>query len=88
MLEARQGGAVVHWELCGKLGYDRGEKYYNHEPQPVFESTNNKLLSDFKTPSDNKVEHNKPGIVVLDTVEHKCLIERKCLILLAHLTSE
>ena len=38
---------VIHWDLCGKLGYDREEKYYNHEPQPVYESTNNKLLWDF-----------------------------------------
>ena len=30
---------VAHLELCGKLGFDRDEKYYNHEPQPVYEST-------------------------------------------------
>ena len=32
---------VIYWDPCGKLGYDREEKYYNHEPQPVYESTNN-----------------------------------------------
>ena len=79
---------VIHCDLCGKLGYDRGEKCYNHEPQPVFESTNNKLLWYFKTQTDNKIEHNKPGIVVLDTIKHKCLTEFKCLMLLAHLTYE
>ena len=79
---------VIHWDLCGKLGYDRGEKCYNHEPQPVFESTNNKLLWYFKTQTDNKIEHNKPGIVILDTIKHKCLTECKCLMLLAHLTYE
>ena len=35
---------VIHWELCGKLGYDRDVKCYNHEPLSVYESTNNKLL--------------------------------------------
>ena len=30
---------VIHWGLCEKLGYDRDEKYYNHEPQPVYESS-------------------------------------------------
>ena len=30
---------VIHWDLCGKLGYDRDEKYYNHEPRPVYESS-------------------------------------------------
>ena len=53
---------VIHWALYGKLGYDRKEKYYNHESQPVCESTNNKLLWDFKIQTDNKIEHNKPGI--------------------------
>ena len=28
---------VIHWGLCEKLGYDRDEKYYNHEPRPVYE---------------------------------------------------
>ena len=65
---------VIHWDLCGKLGYDREEKFYNHEPQPVYESTNNKLLWDFKIQTDNKIEHNKPDIVVLDKMERKCLI--------------
>ena len=34
----------------------------------------NKLLWDFKIQTDNKVEHNKPDIVVLDKIERKCLI--------------
>jgi len=34
--------------------------YNNHDPQPVYESTNNKLLWDFKIQIDNKIEHNKP----------------------------
>ena len=68
VLEARQGGAGVHWDLCEKLGFDRDEKYYNHEPQPVYKSTNNKLLWDFKIQTDNKIEYNKPEIVVLDKI--------------------
>ena len=43
----------------------------NHDPQPVYESTNNKLLWDFKIQTDNKIEHNKP---VLNEMEQKCLI--------------
>ena len=30
---------VIHWGPRGKLGYDRDEKYYNYEPQPVYESS-------------------------------------------------
>ena len=38
------------------------------------ESTNNKLLWDFKRQTDNKIEHNKPDIVVWNKIERKCLI--------------
>ena len=54
--------------------YDRDEKYYNHQSQPVHESTKNKLLWDFKIQTVNKIEHNKPDIVVLDKIEQKRLI--------------
>ena len=54
--------------------YDRDEKYYNHQPQPVYESTYNKLLLDFTVQTVNKIEHNKPDIVVLDKIEQKSLI--------------
>ena len=43
----------------------------SHDPQPVYESTNNKLPWDFKIQIDNKIEHNKP---VLNETEQKCLI--------------
>ena len=38
------------------------------------ESINNKLLWDFKIQTDNKIEYNKPDIVILDKIERKCLI--------------
>ena len=43
----------------------------SHDPQPVYQSTNNKLLWDFKIQTDNKIEHHKP---VLNEIEQKCLI--------------
>ena len=65
---------MIHSDLCGKLGYDKDGTYYNHGPQPVYESTHNKLLWDFKIPTANEIEHNKPEIVVLDKTEWKCQI--------------
>ena len=65
---------AIHWDPCRKLGYDRLEKYYNHQPQPVYESINNKLLWDFIIQTDNNIEHNKPDIAVLDKIEWKCPI--------------
>ena len=58
-----------------KVGLWKGWKIiYNDEPQQVCESTNNKLLWDFKIQTDNKIEHNKPDIVILDKIERKFLI--------------
>ena len=65
---------VIHWYLCEKLGYDRDEKYYNYGPQPVYEPSNNKLLWDFKIQTENKIEHNKSDIEVLDEIKRMCLI--------------
>ena len=42
--------------------------FYNREPQPVCESTDNKLVWDFKIQTDKKIEHNKPEIVLLDKI--------------------
>ena len=70
---------VIHWNLCGKLGNERDENYCNHEPKPVYESTNNKLLWDFKIQTDNKIEHDKPGIEVLDKMERQMSDYRCCL---------
>ena len=69
MLRHDKAAQLIHWDLCGRLGYNRDKEYYNREPQPVFESTNNKVLCmwDFKIQTDNKIEHNKPDITVLDT---------------------
>ena len=62
----------------------RDEKYYNHEPKPVYECTKNKLLWDLiKIQTDNKIEHNNPDIMVLDKNASDWL-----LMLFVHLTLE
>ena len=38
------------------------------------DENNKKLLWDFKIQTVNKIEHNKPDIVVLDEIEQKSLI--------------
>ena len=62
---------VLYWELWGAAisWADGDDKYYKHEQQPVYESTNNKLLRDLKIQTDNKIEHNNTNIVVLDKIK-------------------
>ena len=65
---------IIHWRLCEKLGFYRGEKWYNHLPEPVLESENSKILWDFKIQTDLPIEANKPDIVFLDKIIRKCYI--------------
>ena len=65
-------GGTTRWRRWFTV--TRDEKYYNHEPQPVYECTKNKLLRDLKIQTDNKIEHNKADIMVLDKKERKWLI--------------
>ena len=55
----------------------------SHDPQPVYESTNNKLLWDFKIQTDNKIEHHKPVLNEIEQSRGAWL-----LILLVHFTPE
>ncbi len=65
---------VIHWRLCERLGFERGEKWYNHVPEPVLESEESKILWDFKIQTDTPIEANKPDIVVFEKTTRKCLI--------------
>ena len=48
---------IVHWELCGKHGLERSEKWYSHEPpQGVSENDEVKLLWDFMIQCDHNYD--------------------------------
>ena len=70
---------VIHWKLCGKWGFERGDKWYTHVPEKVLESEHCKLLWDFLIQTDKKLEHNRPDITVIDKQAKKCqLIDPSC----------
>ena len=56
----------VHWELCGKAGLERAEKWYEQKPEGVIENEDFKILWDFMIQCDQMVEHRKPDIVIID----------------------
>ena len=75
MLEAQQSGAGDSLGSMWKAGLWQGWKILQpRATTSVWIQYMNKLLWDFKIQTDNKVEHNKPDIVVLDKIERKCLI--------------
>ena len=66
--------AGIHWKLCEQFRFERRTQWYDHKPQPVLESEAVKLLQDFKSPTDHRIDHNKPDIVVLDKQSRSCII--------------
>ena len=48
----------LHWILCKNFNLPRTEKWYEHTPQPVTESTEVTILQDFTINTDRKIEAN------------------------------
>ena len=65
---------IIHWNLCGRWGFERNGRWYDHTPEPVLESEKVKILWDFKIQTDHKLEHNRPDIVVMNKVNKVCHI--------------
>ena len=47
---------AIHWDLSGKCGFNRNDKWYNPVPESVLENENYKLLWDFSIRADRHIE--------------------------------
>ena len=56
---------MVRWKLCKKAGIPCEESWYKHIPEKVIEIDEVKLLWNFPIQTDNKLDHNRPSIVVV-----------------------
>ena len=65
---------MVHWRLCKSYGLERGDVWYKHEPKPVIENEQTKVLWDLSIQRDHPIEANRPDIVVLEKTSRKCLL--------------
>ena len=69
-----QVARMIHWKLCEKWGFERGEMWYTYNVEKVLESDLCKILWDFSIQTDKKMNHNRPDITVTDKVNKTCLI--------------
>ena len=65
---------IVHWELCGKYGIERGVNWYSHEPQGVSENGEVKVLWNLMIQCDHMIECRRPDIVVVDKIRRQCMV--------------
>ena len=56
---------VVHWDLLGKCGFSRGDKWLEHVPETVLENHDYKLLWDYNIQTDHKISARRPDLVVI-----------------------
>ena len=63
---------AIHWDLSGKYGFDRNDKWYNHVPESVLENENYKLLWDFSIRTDHHIEARRPDLVLADKSKKSC----------------
>ena len=63
---------AIHWDLSGKCGCHRNDKWYNYVPESVLENDNYKLLWDFSIRTAHNIEARRPDIVLVDKSKKSC----------------
>ena len=56
----------IHWHICKKHGIECGENWWSHQPEPVVENDEVKILWDFNIYTDRKIHARRPDIVVIE----------------------
>ena len=69
-------GLRVYWELCGKYGIQRSDRWYEEVPDEVRISADGQyeIWWDRTVITTKKMEHNRPDVVVIDRVLRRWLI--------------
>ena len=65
----------IHWQLCGKCGLERANRWYGQKPEGVVEKENFKILLNFTVQCDRKIEARRPDIVFIDKKEREVVIK-------------
>ena len=64
----------IHWTLCKNFNHPHTEKWCEHTPQPVIESTEVTILWDFTIHTDRRIDANRPDIIIKDHREKTCIM--------------
>ena len=69
-------GLRVYWEVCGKYGMQRSDKWYKEVPDGVRFSADRRyeVWWNRKVVTEKVLEHSRPDLVVIDHVEKSWII--------------
>ena len=62
---------AVHWNLCKKYQMPYSNKWYEHQPQPVTENKNAKLIGDYSIRTDRMIPAHRPDLTLVDKTNSK-----------------
>ena len=62
---------AVHWNLCKKFQLPCSSKWYEHQPQPVTENENAKLLWDYSIKTNRVIPAHWPHLTLVDKTINK-----------------
>ena len=65
---------AIHWDLSGKCGFERKERWYENVPESVLENEDYKLLWDFSVRTDHEIGARRPDLVIIDKRDKSCQI--------------
>ena len=65
---------AIHWDLSGKCGFERNERWYDHVPESVLENDDYKLLWDFSVRTDHEIGARRPELMIIDKRDRSCQI--------------
>ena len=63
---------AVHWDLAGKCGFQRDDRWFEHVPDSVLENDNYKLMWDCNIQTDHDIKARRPDLVVVNKREQTC----------------
>ena len=62
---------AVHWNLCKKYQLPCSNKWYEHQPQPVTENENAKLLWNYSIRTYRVIPAHQPDLILADKTNDK-----------------
>ena len=65
---------AIHWDLSGKCGFERNERWYDHVPESVLENGDYKLLWDLSVRTDHDIGARRPDMMIIDKSDRSCQI--------------
>ena len=74
MYRHNQVAQYLHWNILSDLNIEVSDSWLNHKPIESINKDGINIMWDSYLITDKKVPHNRPDIVIHDTIKRECII--------------